>query len=130
MEDNQSFLLGKAGLASPTSSKGDWAYMCLQNLKEFEIENSFDEIRYMPLSKFKNLVIRQVKKAALRYLTGKKRSKGGDIVYTKLQMAEYLLPSRSELSIETKQKIFEERNKMVKIPTNFSSNHITDASVG
>ena len=61
----------------------------------------------MPLRKFKNLVRRQVKKAALRYLTGKQKSKGGDIVYAKLQMAEYLLLSRTELSIETKQKIFE-----------------------
>ena len=111
-----------------TSSKGDWAYMCLQNLKELEIENTIDEIRDMPLSKFKNLVRRQVKKAALKYLTGKQRSKGGDMVYTKLQMAEYLLPSRTELSIETKQKIFEVRNKMVKIPANFSSNHKKDHS--
>ena len=50
------------------------------------------------------------------------------MVYTKLQMAEYLLPSRTELSIETKQKIFEVRNKMVKIPANFSSNHKKDHS--
>ena len=41
-------------------------------------------------------------------------------------MAEYLLPSRNELSIETKQKIFEVRNKMVKIPPNCSSNHKKD----
>ena len=82
----------------------------------------------MPLSKLKNLVRRQVKKAALKYLTGKQRSNGGDMVYTKLQMAEYLLPSRTELSIETKQKIFEVRNKMVKIPANFSSNHKKDHS--
>ena len=41
-------------------------------------------------------------------------------------MAEYLLPTGTELSIETKQKIFEVRNKMVKIPTNFSSNHKKD----
>ena len=47
-------------------------------------------------------------------------------MYTKLQKAEYLQPSRTELSIETKQKIFEVRNKMVKIPTNFSTNHKKD----
>ena len=109
-----------------TSSKGDWAYMCKQNLEELEIKNTLDEMRDMPLSKFKNLVRRQTKMAALKYLTGKQRSKGGEIVYTKLQMAEYLLPGRTELSIETKQKIFEIRNKMVQIPTNFPSNQKKD----
>ena len=30
-----------------TSSKGDWVYMCLENLKYLEISESFEDIKQM-----------------------------------------------------------------------------------
>ena len=39
-------------------------------------------------------------------------------------MAEYLLPTSSNLSIEVKCEIFAMRNKMVKIPANYSAREV------
>ena len=65
--------------------------------------------------RFKNLLKKKVKQAALCYLTEIQRNKGGDIQYPEL-------PNNSGLSIQDKSKIFEIRNKMVvNILDNFSS---------
>ena len=62
----------------------------------------------------------KVRQAARLYLTDKRGSKGVEISYPELQMADYLQPI-ADLSIEIKRKIFEVRNKMTRIPANFSS---------
>ena len=49
----------------------------------------------------------------------KQGKKGGEISYTSLEMAEYLQPYNSILTIEQKQELFEVRNMMVQIPNNF-----------
>ena len=103
-----------------TSSKGDWAAMCLNDLKTLNIQESLKEIQDMSESKFKNILKDKVSKEALIYLTEKQRNKGGEIFYSKLQMSEYLLPN-SIFSNETKREVFAMRNKMVNIPANFSS---------
>ena len=51
----------------------------------------------------------------------KQGSKGGEIEYQELQMADYLLPYDKGLSISEKQEIFQIRNRMTNIPANFSS---------
>ena len=56
---------------------------------------------------------------ALKYLLEKRGSKGKEIFYNKLEMAEYLLPHNKEMNIEEKQKTFAIRNKMVEIPDNY-----------
>jgi hypothetical protein len=66
----------------------------------------------------------RVKIAAFEYLNNKKGTKGGDIQYLKLQMAEFLLPTNVKLSIEAKFEIFGMRNKMSKIPANYSSREV------
>ena len=50
----------------------------------------------------------------------KRGSKGQEISYTELGMSEYLLPN-DNLNIENQRKIFSMRNRMEKIPANFSS---------
>ena len=105
-----------------SSVKGDWTTTCKENLIELDIGESFEDIQKMSITRYKNLLKKKVKCAALSYLTDKQRNKGGDIKYPELQMAEYLLPNNSGLSIEDKCRIFEMRNKMVaNIPDNFSS---------
>ena len=90
------------------------------NLIELDIEESFEDIQKMSITRYKNLLKKKVRCAALCYLTERQRNKGGDIQYPELQMAEYLLPNNSGLSIEDKCRIFEMRNKMViNIPDNF-----------
>ena len=41
-------------------------------------------------------------KNALIYLTGKQKNKGKEIQYTSIEMAEYLLPSTSEMTVDKK----------------------------
>ena len=43
------------------------------------------------------------------------------VLFEEIQIAEYLLTNNSGLTIQEQQKIFEIRNKMVRIPDNFSS---------
>ena len=101
-------------------TRGDWASTCFNDLKELEISESLDDIRLMSKSKFNEMLKQQTRNNAYKYLIGKKRSKGKEISYSRIEMAEYLLPD-NELTIEQKQRLFAVRNKMVEIPSHFSS---------
>ena len=65
------------------------------------------------------LVKKTIQKKALEYLLKKQRSKGSEIYYVDLQMAEYLLPNEKIQNIDDQRKIFAMRNRMVEIPVNF-----------
>ena len=49
----------------------------------------------------------------------KRKRKGNEIIYSELQMADYLLPNENIKSIEDQRYLFAIRNKMINIPTNF-----------
>ena len=53
-------------------------------------------------------------------MLSKRGKKGQDIQYRSLKMAEYLLPNE-ELSIEEQRNVFEIRNMMTNIPSNFKN---------
>ena len=59
---------------------------------------------------------------SLTNILEKQGKKGSDISYSSLEMSQYLQPFNNKLSIEEKREMFAIRNKMVKIPANFSSN--------
>ena len=73
----------------------------------------------MTKMKLSRIVKVQLKKNALRYLIRKRGTKGCEISYTSLEMAEYLQPYNASLTIEQKRELFEVRNRMVQIPNNF-----------
>ena len=56
---------------------------------------------------------------ALEYLQSKQGSKGQEINYKELEMADYLQPYNSKLSIEEKIRLFALRNRMTEIPFNY-----------
>ena len=122
LNQNQDSMLSKFfKIQMKSPSKGDWVSMCLDNLKDLQIESSFEDIEKMSCTQFKNLLKEKVKSAAFIYLIEKQLSKGGEIEYTELKMSDYLLPN-NELSIEEKIQVFSIRNKMDKnIPANFCS---------
>ena len=105
-------------------TRGDWASSCVQDLKELKIELSLKEIENMSKSKFNNLIKISIQTSALEYLLGKQGSKGKDITYSKIKMAEYLLPCDTNLTIEQKRYVFGMRNRMLPIPSNFPSKEI------
>ena len=107
------------------SGRGDWTTMCMDNLRELKIKESLQEIKQMSYMAFKNILKKCIQEEALRYLTEKQGSKGKEIKYSEIQMAEYLSPLGSDLSNVEKCEIFEIRNKMKRnIPANFSSRNI------
>ena len=60
-------------------------------------------------------------KKALMYFLDKQGSKGKEIKYTSLKMAEYLSPNYDKISIAEQRYIFAIRNRMVQIEANFPS---------
>ena len=99
-------------------TRGDWASTCLKDLAELKIEESLEEIKQMTKSKFNKLLKKRINENAMKYLTEKQGTKGKEIIYSNIKMAEYLLPNNN-LSILDKQRIFAIRNKMIEIPNNF-----------
>ena len=120
-QDEQSSVRRVFELQLQYPTKNDWASDCLTNLKAMDIDMTLEEITLMPENTFKNIVRQKSKESALRYLMKGRGRKGKEIEYTKIEMAEYLQPMNKELTIENRRKIFEIRNMMVDIPSNFSS---------
>ena len=74
----------------------------------------------MPVNAYKSMVRKKCKEIAFEYLMKKRGTKGSEIMYPAIQMADYLLPN-NQLTIEEQRKVFSIRNKMVKISSNFTS---------
>ena len=105
-------------------TRGDWGSTCIQDLKQLGINESFEEIKLMTKNKFTKILKEKMMKNALIYLTGKQKNKGKEIQYTSIEMAEYLLPSTSEMTVDKKRNLFSVRNKMADIPANFQDSKI------
>ena len=118
-QDEDSLLYKFYMLQLEHSSKGDWAYTCLSDLKELNITESLEQIKQMSLYTFSNLLKKRIKVSSYEYLIKKQRSKGGEIKYSDIEMADYLQPGNNSLSIEQKQKFFSIRNRMIEISENF-----------
>ena len=121
LQQNEDSLLYKffhLQLEEPT--RGDWGSRCLEDLQELKITESLEDIKQMSKRKFANILKSRIKENALKYLKEKVRSKGKDIKYSDIQMAEYLSPTNTVLTISEKQKMFATRNRMNDIPANFS----------
>jgi hypothetical protein len=118
-EDSLLYKFFSLQLANPT--KFDWASTCLNDLKNMDIQLSLSEIKNMTEDRYKEIIKNKCTEYAYKYLMKKRGSKGQEIKYTELGMSEYLLPN-DELNIENQRKIFSMRNRMEKIPSNYSSN--------
>ena len=68
--------------------------------------------------KFANILKIRMKENAMLYLKKKQKSKGKEIIYTNIEMADYLQPINSKLTIEQKQQMFAVRNRMCPILKN------------
>ena len=73
----------------------------------------------MSKNKFENMVKSRIEKKGLEYLQSRRGSKGIEIEFNALEISEYLLPFNSKLNIAEKRKLFEIRNRMIKLPYNF-----------
>jgi hypothetical protein len=67
---------------------------------------------------------RKLQKPNSKYLKKKQKSKGKEVQYIDIDMAEYLKPINSVLSINEKQELFKVRNRMTDIPEKFPKSEI------
>ena len=114
-EDEDSLIFKFLKLQLEQKAKGDWATTCLSDLKALNIYETLDDIKKMTESQFKRILKKQLHVLALKYLTGKQKSKGKEIIYSELYMSEYLLPN-NHLTIDDQRALFAVRNRMVNIP--------------
>ena len=75
-------------LQTEQPSRGDWASSCGKDLKDLDIALSFEEIKILSKQKFTKIINEKINFAALSYLTGKQNIKGGEIIYSKLEISE------------------------------------------
>ena len=118
-EESQIYKFLKLQQNNPT--KGDWVSTCLKDLSNLKIYESIEEIKKMPKKEFKKLIKSRILTNALEYLNKKRGSKGKEIEYTTIEMAEYLMPNNWKLDNEEKRKMFETRNRMTRIQYNFGN---------
>ena len=104
-ENSRLYQFFKLQVDQPT--RGDWVSTVIKDLEEFEITQTFEEIKQMSKSQFSNILKLKVKQNALKYLLNRQKSKGKEIKYE--NMAEYLL-HYSKHSVSQKQKMFEIQN--------------------
>ena len=80
---------------------------------------TFEAIKVISKNKFCLVIKKAIQTRALEYLMSKQGSKGQEIKYTELKMAEYLLPNFQNITIDEQRSIFALRNRIVFIPLNF-----------
>ena len=77
--------------------RGDWYSSCVKDLVYLNIKLTLEELKNITLKKFTRTLNTAISKKAFEYLLLKRGSKGSEISYTCLKMADYLLPSDSAL---------------------------------
>ena len=111
-------------------SSGDWASTCLSDIENINLKLTLEEIRTISKQKYLKTLKEKIKESALKYLLKKQGKKGSEISYSSIEMSEYLQPFNKSLTIEQKREMFAVRNRMVDIPTNFSSKNETKCECG
>ena len=83
------------------------------------ISLSFEEISHMQKKRFKSIVKDNIRESSLKYLLKLRKFKGANIEYSRLCMAEYLMPNELLTIQSDKQLMFSIRNNMINISENF-----------
>ena len=111
----------KAQLSEPTSK--DWGQTVLQDIEEFDMNLSLDDIEKMSEFTFQNLVKKKGEANTMKYLNGvkAKHSKVLHIPHIHLEMADYLKPS--DITNNEARFLFSLRCRMVDVRTNFEGKY-------
>ena len=83
----------------------------------------------MKKTQFRKLLKESIKIKAFEYLLEKQGSKGKEIKYSCLKMAEYLLPNDEKLSLSDQRYIFAIRNRMIEIENNFKNRKLPEKCI-
>ena len=88
-------------VTSESSVKNDFVYTCKKYMKTLNLEITFEEIEKMSKFSFKKLLKEKIQYAAFSYLEEQKtkQKKIKDIVYSKLEMQEYLVDGDRQTNV-------------------------------
>ena len=122
-EDKNSLIYSflKAQFSEP--SKQDWGETILNDIEDFGINLTLDEIEKMPQTTFKALVRKKERISSLNYLNGikAKHSKVLHITHSVLEMADYLKPNG--ISNQEAAFLFTLRSRMLDVRSNYGGQH-------
>ena len=79
-------------------------------MRDLQINLSFEEIKQSTKKQFNIILKGSILKKAFDYLMTKRGSKGQEIHYSELKMAEYLQPGYENIMINEQRSIFSLRN--------------------
>ena len=104
--------------------KGDWTTTVQNDLKDFDINLSLNDISLLSKKIFKNIVKKACIQSALKYLVEQisKLSKGSEISYTNLSIQNYLQPGHN-LTVSEMRTICMIRLRNLNLKCNFPSIH-------
>ena len=119
-EDDKSLISKVLKLQLENPTRGDWASTCVKDLKQLELSENFQDIKRMKQTTFVKIVNTKIDEIALAYLKNRQGQKGGEIVYSAIELSEYLSPT-TDLNISEKRYLFEMKKRMIRITANFPS---------
>ena len=110
--------------------KQDWTSQIMEDLKEFEISLSFQEIEKLSKYKYKKIIKQASFKVAFKYLTSEKQklSKGNNLYYSSLKTQNYL-KQNTGLTTQDMKQIFSIRTRNLFLKTNFPGMFLNDKCV-
>ena len=103
--------------------KGDWSEQIKSDIKEINLQLTFDEIKILSQESFRLKVRRAIDTAAFKWLMDEKESKSKlkDLKFEKLKMQNYL--GNKELETIEKKFLFQIRTRMLDVKSNFKNKH-------
>ena len=122
-QDAQSILFKMFEVQCESKTKKDWVSTIFDDMKSCQLNVTFSEIQEMTKMKWKNIVKQHIEEKTLRYLimTKQSHSKVRKIDHRNLQMQEYMLPNKNNISKEDIQLIFKLRCKVMNVKMNFKN---------
>ena len=116
------FKVFSAQIRNPT--KGDWPQLVNQDLKDFNINLSFDQIKIMKSAKFKKVVKEACKSYTFKLLMKdkEKHKKGSKIIYNILEMQTYL--KTDKITTKEAKLLFKIRTDMIEVKKNYKNKYI------
>ena len=96
--------------------RGDWKSCVNNDLKTLNIHFNTTDFKNLKKNKLIHILNEAISTSALQYLLHLRNSKGKEIIYTELEMSEYLKPNNSGLKILEKRKSSHIVIKHVKFP--------------
>ena len=82
---------------------------------------SDSDFKNMRKTQLNTLLKEKIKEISFTYLLGLRKSKGTEIEYKSLTISNYLLPNEFNLTVKDRQLMFNYKNRMINIPSNFPS---------